>query len=120
MTGDDKMNCARCRKDMDTKKKMTIYKANKVLVIGLKRFHEGLKNDIKIDIPLELDPYHFVECKHEYRNKVYKLYAVLLHNGSLRGGHYKAVCYNPQEKVQSWMEYDDSYVRRCSIKDIQE
>ena len=39
MTGDDKMNCARCRKDMDTKKKMAIYKANKVLVIGLKRFH---------------------------------------------------------------------------------
>ena len=50
------------------------------------------------------------------KNRKYKLYALLLHIGGLRGGHYKAVCYNTQKKA--WVEYDDSHVRKISLEEV--
>ena len=99
---------------------MKIYKANKVLILGLKRFHEGFKNNTRVKIPLELNPQDIITRKddEQYKGKQYKLYALLLHLGGLKGGHYKAICRNSEQKC--WMEYDDSYVRTCSLNSYYE
>ena len=56
MKGSNSMHCYQCNKEMVTSKTMVIYHANRVLIIGLKRFHNHEKNYRRIKIPEELDP----------------------------------------------------------------
>lgn len=43
-----------------------------------------------------------------YKGKIYKLYAAILHSGTLNSGHYTAVCFN--QKTKKWIEFNDSRV----------
>ena len=95
---------------------MEIYKANKVLILGFKRFFQGRKNRRNIQIPDEIFPSDILMPPKDYQNKYYRLYAAIIHHGGLNGGHYTAVCYNYHEK--EWMEYDDSRVYGSSKRDI--
>ena len=53
------MECSNCGKEQPTIKKMEVYEASKVLVLGLKRFHNGMKNDRAITVEEILVPRHF-------------------------------------------------------------
>lgn len=55
MTGSNMMECNRCQKDQETKKNMTVYETNEVLIICLKRFNEKEKRDEDVKIPFKLD-----------------------------------------------------------------
>ena len=55
MKGSNSMHCYQCNKEMVTSKTMVIYHANRVLIIGLKRFHNHEKNYRKIKIPEDLE-----------------------------------------------------------------
>lgn len=87
---------------------MEVYQANKVLIIGLKRFHEGRKNERKIKIDELLSPSKFEHRKNVHPDHQYRLYGLILHFGSLNGGHYIAVCYN--YRSGQWIEYNDSRI----------
>jgi ubiquitin C-terminal hydrolase len=52
--------------------------------------------------------------------KLYDLYAISNHFGSLNGGHYTAYCMNPANK--NWYEFDDGQVSRIgtNIQDIKQ
>jgi ubiquitin C-terminal hydrolase len=39
-------------------------------------------------------------------NQIYDLFGVVLHTGTLNGGHYTAICKN----VDDWYEFNDSQV----------
>ena len=53
------MECSYCGKEQPTIKKMEVYEASKVLVLGLKRFHNGMKNDRAITVEENLIPRNF-------------------------------------------------------------
>ncbi len=54
------MECNRCQKDQETKKNMTVYETNEVLIICLKRFNEKEKRCEDVKIPFKLDK-HFMK-----------------------------------------------------------
>ena len=87
---------------------MEILKPNKILIIGLKRFHEGKKNEIRVTFPFSLQ----LTEKTMNERYHYKIYAMILHSGTLTSGHYIAVCFD--EKDSSWKEYSDSHIRTIS------
>lgn len=61
-----------------------------------------------------IEPCDFVNDRKSprYDGKVYQLYGAIIHSGSLRGGHYVAVCYDRNQK--KWLEYNDSWVKEVS------
>ena len=96
MDGDNAMHCERCKRDTPTLKTMEVYEANKILILCLKRFHDGMKNERRVEVPTVIEPCSFVKDRKnpQYNAKVYQLYGAIIHSGSLRGGHYVAVCYD--------------------------
>jgi ubiquitin C-terminal hydrolase len=117
MDGDNAMHCENCKRDTRTSKKMEVYEANKILVLCLRRFHEDQKNERSVIVPTVIEPCDFVTDRKspQYDGKVYQLYGAIIHSGSLRGGHYVAICYDYNQK--KWFEYSDSWVREISLKD---
>lgn len=59
------MECNRCQKDQETKKNMTVYETNEVLIICLKRFNEKEKRDEDVKIPFKLNK-HFMKKAGNY------------------------------------------------------
>ena len=118
LEGDNAYPCRDCNRDTRTRKWMEVYEANKVLIIGLKRFHEGRKNDRKISIDELLSPPDFEHRKGLHPGHKYRLYGLILHFGSLHGGHYIAVCYNYLSK--QWIEYNDSRISIVSSHSVRE
>ena len=88
-----------------------IYQPNKILVIGLRRFHDGQKNDRPVKVPLTLSIEEVVpngSINEFYKGKKqYVLYGAILHSGSLNGGHYTSIC---RDKEGQWRDYNDSHV----------
>lgn len=97
------------------KRKINIIKAPQILVIVLKRFsHHMYKLDNMITFPLNnlnMGPYCIGYDTYETK---YKLKSVVLHSGSLNGGHYYSYVNHINTK---WYEYNDS---SCSEIDINE
>jgi len=89
---------------------MNIYEANKILIFGIKRFYEGRKNETIVEIPPVLFPKDILLNYEDkmYKGKFYRLYAAILHYGSLTVGHYTSVCLNPSTK--KWINFSDSRV----------
>ena len=98
------MNCKRCNTDQVTDKIMTVYETNKILIVCLKRFNETMKIDKEVDVPLTLNAEQMRETGNR-SNYSYELYGMIIHSGSLRSGHYVAVCYDITNK---WVLYNDS------------
>lgn len=55
LTGENSWYCKQCGDDTATDKTMSIYEANSILVICLKRFTERSKINKKIDFEREID-----------------------------------------------------------------
>jgi ubiquitin carboxyl-terminal hydrolase 2/21 len=105
---DDYM-CDGCKKKNPTKKKVTIWRLPKVLILTLKRFTPLGQKDMT---PLNYDgdalclgSAFSTESQEETKTKSYNLFATVDHHGSHFGGHYTSQCYNPVAK--SWNRYDD-------------
>lgn len=109
MKGDAAWDCPQCAHKREAKKKMTICKVPKILVIHLKRFSfDGMwreKLQTFVDFPTDLELHSFVEY---HKNPKYKLYGILNHYGTLEGGHYTAYCKN--SVYNRWYKYDDHEV----------
>ena len=93
---------------------MQIYEANKIFAVNFKRFLNNRKNETIVSPPkyLDLTPFVVEKERHKFEGKRYRLYAAIIHSGSLNGGHYYAYCYN--YKAGKWMEYNDSSVSAVS------
>lgn len=97
-------SCDNC-KDKNAEKVMRFWKLPKIWVIILKRFD----NQTKIHSPIDISPeFHFNEICNDTIVK-YKLTAIANHYGSLHGGHYNAICLNPDNQ---WVGYDDIHVQK--------
>lgn len=92
-----------------------------ILIIHLKRFNQNgtkIKNPLDFDEEIQVDSDYIAmnPNKHsqdhivrEY-NHIYKLYAVIVHEGySTRSGHYYSFIKNQDSNI--WYKYDDENVR---------
>lgn len=108
--------CEKCNTRTSAHKRHTLWKLPQILVIKLNRFQHQMVNGqyrpfkigTRIEYPindLKLEPYLSSPIATKF---TYDLYAVTCHIGSLQGGHYYAICYNPLTK--EWMRYNDTHV----------
>ncbi|CAH1399378.1 unnamed protein product [Nezara viridula] len=106
--------CPKCKDERNATKKFDISRLPPILVIALKRFtHEEdswlQKKENLVIYPLEdLDMEKFTIRGSEQRYKRYNLYAMSTHTGTLRAGHYKAICRN--HVTNKWHMFDDQTV----------
>lgn len=126
LKGENVWKCNGCNSSNMTKKKLTITRFPRVLIIHLERFTmsrrgEYVKNNCKIEIPsiLDLNKYwpnvkdaNELEQLKKFpdRNQSgewkYKLFGIVRHYGTLNSGHYiSEVCKN-----EKWVKFDDNKV----------
>ena len=109
------IQCEKCNKKTNFKKRLQIDKFPQYLVLILKRFKYTTMFTTKIDnlihFPIEsLDITNYISQK-EGKIK-YDLFGVVNHVGGLTGGHYH--CDIKQENI--WIKYDDSYTSEYDKK----
>lgn len=100
-------NCSCCKTKTKALKKIIIHELPHYLIIHFKRFIASCgcltKNSIEIDSPIVISTE-----KISSKIKSYSLYGVVIHEGSLRGGHYTASTKNIIN--EEWYRYNDSNV----------
>ncbi|KAG0683479.1 ubiquitin-specific protease doa4 [Pichia californica] len=131
LTKDNAWKCPRCKKDVETKKQLTITRLPKILILHLERFSfvgsmiggKFIKNSSIINIPLKLSmkkywPQVQTEYEREQLRKfpsrgqepgdwAYRLYGIVRHYGTLDGGHYIAEVM----KEGRWIKFDDEKLK---------
>lgn len=117
LSGDDASYCARCGKHQPCRKRTTLYRPPRVLVIHLKRFNFSFVRRSKITSAVSFpargfDVRPFVDPESPFLRgpgvRPYHCVAVSNHSGSLGGGHYTAHALNRDDK--SWWLFNDSRV----------
>lgn len=103
--------CYECQKICNHKKLSKIYQVPEILIISLQRFNS--ENNNKSETIVEFSEYlnltKYIDNNFQNSNeKIYKLYAVINHIGSLSEGHYYSFInfYNKN----TWYEFNDKLV----------
>ncbi|KAM4714745.1 ubiquitin carboxyl-terminal hydrolase 47-like [Anableps anableps] len=104
--GENQMYCDNCDDKFDATRKYVITHHPDVLVLMLKRFDFSYQYMSYIKINCTADVPHTIKIP---ENQTYELYAVVEHNGDLRGGHYKAIIKSKDEEDQ-WFIFNDTSV----------
>lgn len=120
-------NCPSCKDKRDAIKKLDISKLPPILVVHFKRFYadsDGLGSTYKkkqsfVNFPLiNLNMNSYV-ARSELRtggSKMYHLYAVSNHYGSMEGGHYTAFC--KSSVYGKWFKFDDQSVSAIDSSEV--
>ncbi len=118
--------CDGCRRTDIHIRKLTLAEAPEFLIIQLKRFvfnpltycYEKANQCIYYPIrDFDISPYTDLSQGSNEASMIYDLVGVVLHAGSMRGGHYTALALNDINK--SWYLYDDSKVIPVREDDVQ-
>ncbi|KAF6198870.1 hypothetical protein GE061_006893 [Apolygus lucorum] len=115
--------CPNCKVERNATKKFDISRLPPVLIVALKRFtqEDGSwlhKKENLVSYPLDnLDMSRFTVQGSEQRHKVYDLYAMSTHSGTLQSGHYRAICKSPWAK--KWYLFDDQSVEPLTESSVQ-
>lgn len=115
---DNAWYCNNCKKFVEAFKQIEIFKANRILMVGLKRFRHGRKLKTFVSFPvdsLDMGPYitsnePINSGNYGKRPIMYDLYAVANHYGNIHSGHYTAFCKNFING--QWFEFNDTRVER--------
>ncbi|KAK9508720.1 hypothetical protein O3M35_006212 [Rhynocoris fuscipes] len=114
--------CPKCNAERNAIKKFDISRLPPILVIALKRFTQEYdswlqKKENIVFYPLEgLDMSKFTVAGSEQRYTKYNLYAMSIHSGTLKSGHYRAICKN--YKSQKWYLFDDQTVEPLQLQSV--
>jgi ubiquitin C-terminal hydrolase len=114
-------HCPRCKKSVEARKKMELFRVPPVLILHLKRFKSISymleKVSSAVDCPLkEFDLSPFLAASLGVR-PIYDLFATVCHIGAtLQSGHYISYCLN--KTAGSWIECNDSKVRNLPIEQV--
>lgn len=104
---------------------LTVWDAPPCLTLQLKRFRRDGAARTKIETPVEVPVDTFLlpwqargnpATRSDDRAWAYRLYAVVLHSGTLHGGHYTAAIRS--SSTHSWFLCNDSSVRLIPVADI--
>lgn len=119
-------NCPGCHQSRSAVKKLDISKLPPILVIHLKRFYADgstalsrySKKHNYVSFPLKnLDLSPYLTRSEKNSRKMYHLYAVSNHYGTMDSGHYTAFCRNPF--LSRWFKFDDHQVSLMDSGDVQ-
>ena len=105
---DNLWKCDKCKELVQNEKKIMLWKSSDIIIILLKRYSNGYKNDNFIEFPLELDISSY-SLNYGSDKTIYKLSGICIQSGCLGGGHYYAMCKNELDQI--WREYNDTNVR---------
>ncbi|XP_014256534.1 ubiquitin carboxyl-terminal hydrolase 8-like [Cimex lectularius] len=106
--------CPKCKTERNATKKFDISILPRILVIALKRFTQDddswlHKKENIVSYPLtNMDMSRFVVPGSEQRFYKYDLYAMSIHSGTLKSGHYRAICKN--HHTNRWYMFDDQSI----------
>jgi ubiquitin C-terminal hydrolase len=113
LDADNAWVCDECQASVCPQQRTLLWKTSDVLVILLKRYQRSRgkqrKNERHLTFPDLLD---LTDISVETRSLSFALQGVCVHEGSLGGGHYYALCKNHLDST--WYEYNDTRVRPVS------
>ena len=122
LKGDNMYSCEKCGKLRNGLKYSKLVKLPEVLMVHLKRFRHDYTFSSKISqhvtfplTDLSLQPFLHRDCVSRVSN--YSLYGVIVHHGSVGGGHYTSMARNPSNGL--WYEFDDELVSPVSEDVVQ-
>jgi ubiquitin C-terminal hydrolase len=106
--------CDKCNCKKKSDKIIKFWNLPPVLIINLKRFVYDAKkdrlskNDIKIDIPFNLNFKNYILQRNNNIN--YELKGIGLHYGNIRGGHYVSMIRKNNNNDNEWLYIDDEII----------
>ena len=100
--------CDNCGERVQSEKKLMLWRTSDILIILLKRYRGGRKNNKYIEYPMTLSLSKFNINYGTPKKNSYALQSFTVHDGGLGGGHYYAICKNPLDN--QWREYNDASV----------
>ncbi|KAF5403400.1 hypothetical protein PHET_02907 [Paragonimus heterotremus] len=130
----DRPWCDHCKEKTVCLIQNTISHLPDVLIIHILRFHSGerrQKNCVHVDFDTTLDMSKYTTSEYEKRHPlplddhslIYRLYAVVYHDGALSFGHYTSACHvtnsdgdRPEEP--QWFEFDDECVKETNLDSV--
>lgn len=112
---DNSWKCDKCKCNVEPERKIMLWESSDVLIILLKRFKNGRKNDAYIQFPLSMDIDDYT-INYSDNSSQYALAGMCIQSGDVGGGHYYAICRNNLDK--SWHTYNDSSVSDVSEKEV--
>lgn len=107
------------------KKTMKLHNLPEVLIVALNRFHNDFRTGKmwklhnRIDFPvtgLDVSDWLSGNSSSEDVDRLYDLYAVVNHHGSMTSGHYTATCRNSFDR--KWRKFDDEKFSELGGDDI--
>jgi len=109
---DNLWQCDKCKNQVRPFKQTRLWKTSDILFILVKRYRNNQKITKFLEYPMILDMKDYnINYSVKKKNK-YSLQSMAIHDGSLGGGHYYAVCKNYLE--DKWYEYNDTRVTRIT------
>ena len=109
---DNLWQCDKCKNQVRPFKQTRLWKTSDILFILVKRYHKNQKITKFLEYPMNLDMKDYNINYSTKKNNRYSLQSMAIHDGSLGGGHYYAVCNNYLEN--KWYEYNDTRVNRIT------
>jgi ubiquitin C-terminal hydrolase len=113
---DNKWKCDKCNKYVQCEKKTKFWKLSPIIIFLIKKYDNNLNiihNNIEYPKSIDMKDYCI-----NYRNNSmnYELQSICIHNGSLSGGHYYAMCKN--NKYDKWYTYNDTHVKEINEESV--
>lgn len=143
LQGDNAYHCNNCGGKVVAEKRETIKTLPNILILHLKRFEniyggDNQKVNSFFEFPLELNleeytqhaqierdikggidsNVHLIELPKSYYR--YKLKGVIIHSGTLDGGHYYSFIEDNENPDSKWMEFNDASIRNFDINNLKE
>ena len=112
---DNKFICEKCNESVNLDKKMYFWDLSPILIFLIKKYDKNgvFDNSIQYPINLDMDKY----CINYKENSMeYELSGLIIHTGSLVGGHYYSICKN--ETDNKWKIYNDTNVSDIDESDL--
>ena len=109
---DNLWKCDKCKNSVRPFKQTRLWKTSDILFILVKRYRNNQKITKFLEYPMILDMKDYNINYSAKKKNQYALQSMAIHDGSLGGGHYYAVCKNYLE--DKWYEYNDTQVNRIT------
>tara|TARA_Y100000590_G_scaffold459607_1_gene617118 strand:+ start:354 stop:1304 length:951 start_codon:yes stop_codon:yes gene_type:complete len=115
LDNNNKWKCDNCNEYVLPYKKNIFFNLSPLLIFSLKLFRNGRKLNGHISFPEKLDMKEYVIAINNQTYN-YELSGICIHNGTLNGGHYYAMCKNYQDK--NWYIFNDTNVQLTTIDHV--
>lgn len=117
LSGTERWHCDKCKKKVDARKKIDLWKLPPILVLHLKRFEfdsrtsRFRKTDVALSSPSMIDLAGYVSSW-QRDGACYDVVCIANHTGSFGGGHYTATCRVGDSDKGTWHHFNDERVSK--------